>query len=211
MASTTDRKTWTPTDVVDVSGPAALLRNYREQHDLRRFLESAAARGPIRRACDVGCGFGRLVPVLAERAGSVVGFEREPSLVATARTLLPDATIVQLDTLAVLPEADASFDFALTFTVLQHMPDADAERVIAEIRRVVAPGGSILIVEETDPALEAGDPAHADLGYTRGRPVEWYAARLRPLTLQETRPRRIEPGYPRADVGTFMFFTSPDA
>ncbi len=27
----TERKTWTPTDVVDVSGPPALLRNYLEQ------------------------------------------------------------------------------------------------------------------------------------------------------------------------------------
>jgi SAM-dependent methyltransferase len=206
MVDATARKTWTPTDVVDVSGPAALLRNYREQHDLRHFLDRAAARGSIRRACDIGCGFGRLTPVLAERAGSVVGFEREPSLVAIARALLPDIEIVQLDTLLTLPEPDASVDFALTFTVLQHMPDADAERVIAEIRRVVAPQGSIVIVEETDPALEAGDPAQADLGYTRGRPVAWYAARLLPLVLVDTRPRRIEPGYPRADVGTFMFF-----
>jgi SAM-dependent methyltransferase len=209
MPPTDARKTWTPTDVVDVSGPAALLRNYREQHDIRHFLDHAAARGPIRRACDIGCGFGRLTPVLAERAKTVVGFEREPSLVAIAQALLPGITIVQLDTLSALPEPDASVDFALTFTVLQHMPDGDAERVIAEMRRVVAPQGSILIVEETDPTLEAGDPAHADLGYTRGRPVTWYAERLLPWVLNATRPRRIEPGYPRADVGTFMFFGRP--
>jgi SAM-dependent methyltransferase len=207
MPPTDARKTWTPADVVDVSGPAALLRNYREQHDVRHFLECAAALGPIRRACDIGCGFGRLTPVLAERADTVVGFEREPSLVASARALLPGITIVQLDTLSSLPEPDASVDFALTFTVLQHMPDADAERVIAEIRRVTTPKGSILIVEETDPALEAGDPAHADLGYTRGRPVTWYESRLHPWVLSASRPRQIEPGYPRADVGTFMFFT----
>jgi SAM-dependent methyltransferase len=209
MPPTAERKNWTPTDVVDVSGPAALLRNYREQHDVRHFLDERAAWSPIRRACDLGCGFGRLTPVLAERASVVVGFEREPSLVAIAQILLPDIKIVQLDSLAALPEPDASFDFALTFTVLQHMPDADAEQVIAEIRRVVAPQGSILMVEETDPALEAGDPAHADLGYTRGRPVTWYAARLLPWVLKATRPRRIEPGYPRADVGTFMFFAQP--
>ena len=207
MRPIAERRTWTPTDVVDVSGPAALLRNYREQHDLRHFLGDAAGRGAIRRACDVGCGFGRLTPVLAERADEVVGFEREPSLVKIAHALLPDIRIVQLETLATLPAPDASFDFALTFTVLQHMADDDAERVIAEIRRVVAPQGSILIVEETDPGHESGDPAHADLGYTHGRPVDWYVARLRPWALKATRPRRIEPGYPRPDVGTFMFFT----
>ena len=204
--SSAARKTWSPTDVVDVTGPAALLRNYLEQRDLRYFLDRAAARGAIGRACDIGCGFGRLIPVLAERAGAVAGFEREPSLVATAQALLPGMTIVPVETLSTLPAPDASFDFALTFTVLQHMPDADAERVIAEMRRVVTTHASIVLVEETDAALEAGDPAHADLGYTRGRPVDWYAERMLPFVLHETRPRRIEPGYPRADVGTFMFF-----
>src|SRR5689334_11962306 len=172
-----ERKNWTPADVVDVAGPSALLRNYLEQRDLRHYLDRAAARGAIRRACDVGSGFGRLIPVLAERADEVVGFEREPSLVATAQALLPGMTIVQVDTLSTLPAPDATFDFALTFTVLQHMPDDDAERVIAELQRVIAPQASVVLVEETDPALEAGDPAHADLGYTRGRPVAWYAER----------------------------------
>src|SRR4051812_44570342 len=99
-----ERKTWTPTDVVDVSGPAALRRNYLEQQDVRDFLDRAAARGRIRRACDIGCGFGRLTSVLAERAGAVVGFEREPSLVAIAQRLLPGIAVVQIEQLATLPE-----------------------------------------------------------------------------------------------------------
>lgn len=202
------RKTWTPSDVVDVSGPAALLRNYLEQRDVRAYLQRAAARASIRRAYDIGCGFGRLTPVLAEVADEVVGFEREPSLVETARRLLPDLSIVAVDTLASLPAADASGQFVLSFTVLQHMTDTAAETVLAEMRRMLAPGASVLLVEETDTSLEAGDPAHADLGYTRGRSPEWYADRLRPLRLDATSPRRIEPGYPRADVGTYMFFVS---
>jgi SAM-dependent methyltransferase len=203
------RKTWTPGDVVDVSGPPALLRNYLEQRDVRRFLLQAAASGPIARAYDVGCGFGRLTPVLAECAGTVVGFEREPSLVATARELLPGFEIVQVATLETLPAPDASAGFVLTFTVLQHMPDAAAERVLGEIVRISGPGASLLLVEETDPALEAGNPVQADLGYTRGRPPEWYAGRVGPFLLVATAPRVIEPGYPRPDVGTYMFFQRP--
>ena len=72
--------------------------------------------------------------------------------------------------------------------------------------RVLAPGGHILVVEETDPALEAGDVAQAEAGYTRGRPWSWYSARFAPLQLIRMGPRVIEPGYPRADVGTFMLF-----
>lgn len=203
----TERKTWTPTDVVDVSGPPALLRNYLEQRDVREYVQRAARTTPITRAYDVGCGFGRLTPVLAEVATQAVGFEREASLVATARQLLPGLTFAAVSSLDNLPAADATAQFVMTFTVLQHMPDALADRVLAEIRRVAAPDAHLLLCEETDAALEAGDAARADLGYTRGRSVEWYATRLAPYTLVATAPRVIEPGYPRSDVGTFMFFT----
>jgi SAM-dependent methyltransferase len=202
----TERKTWTPTDVVDVSGPPALLRNYLEQRDVREYVQRAQLTTPIAQAYDVGCGFGRLTPVLSEFAPKVIGFEREAALLATARQLLPSLEFVQVATLESLPVPDASAEFVMTFTVLQHMPDTQAEAVIREIARVVAPGGHVLAVEETDPSLEAGDTAHADAGYTRGRPWSWYEARFAPLKTIRTGPRVIEPGYPRADVGTYMLF-----
>jgi SAM-dependent methyltransferase len=202
----TNRKTWTPSDVVDVSGPPALLRNYLEQRDVRAYLQEAAARHPVHRAYDVGCGFGRLTPVLFEVAAEVVGFEREAALVETARRLVPDLRFEHVSTLEHLPSPDASADFVLTFTVLQHMPDARAEAVLTEVLRVLVPRGHLLLVEETDETLEAGDPANADHGYTRGRAVSWYADRVRPSSLLATSPRRIEPGYPRSDVGSYMLF-----
>lgn len=205
---TIDRKSrsWTPSDVVDVTGPSALLRNYLEQRDVRGYLQQAARRTAIRRAFDVGCGFGRLTPVLTECADDVTGFEREVALVETARRLLPKLHFERVATLERLPADDVSAQFVLTFTVLQHMADAHAAAVLAEIRRVLAPGGHLLLVEETDGTLEAGDAARADLGYTRGRPVAWYAEQLQPSTLLATSPRVIEPGYPRPDVGTYMLF-----
>jgi SAM-dependent methyltransferase len=139
-------------------------------------------------------------------AADVVGFEREASLVAAARALLPDLRFEQVPTLEHLPAEPLSAEFILTFTVLQHVTDASARAVIGEILRVLAPAGHLLIVEETNPRLEAGDAARADLGYTRGRPVAWYRSALKPLELVATSARRIEPGYPRQDVGTYMFF-----
>jgi SAM-dependent methyltransferase len=204
-----DRKSWTPADVVDAAGPPALLRNYLEQRDVRSYLHKAAAHTPIHRAYDIGCGFGRLTPVLCEAAAEVVGFEREASLVATARALLPDLRFELVSTLGSLPAAASSAEFVLTFTVLQHMPDAVALAVIAETLRVLAPAGHVLVVEETDSTLEAGDVTRPDLGYTRGRPVEWYVEAFKPLQLLATSARHIEPGYPRDDVGTYMFFRRP--
>jgi len=201
-----ERKVWTPTDVVDVSGPAALLRNYLEQTYVRDCLTRVALEGPVRTAYDIGCGFGRLTPVLAEQAARVIGFEREAPLVETAKQLLPDYQFVQVASLEQLPVPDHSAEFAMVFTVLQHMPDWNAEAVIREIHRVLTPGGFVLVVEETDATLEAGDADRAELGYTKGRASSWYAQQFAPLQLIRMVPRTIEPSYPRADVGTYMLF-----
>jgi len=201
-----ERKTWTPSDVVDVSGPAALLRNYLEQTYVRDCVTRAALAAPIQMAYDVGCGFGRLTPVLAEQAARVIGFEREAALAETARRLLPTYEFVQVSSLEQLPVNDRSAEFVLVFTVLQHMPDWNAEAVIQETLRVLTPDGFVLVVEETDAALEAGDAEHAELGYTKGRSWSWYARQFEPLKLIRMAPRIIEPGYPRADVGTYMLF-----
>jgi SAM-dependent methyltransferase len=203
-----DRMIWTPADVVDVDGPRAMLRAYLEQRDVRSLLAHVST-GVWESGCDVGCGFGRLTPVLGELATRVVGFEREASLLGIARALQPATEFRAIESLSKLPANDRTFDVALVFTVLQHVPEPDVRTVIDEVRRVVKPTGHLLLCEETDPALEAGDPRQAHLGYTRGRPVSIYEAWMSPWTLVTTRARTIEPGYPRADVGTYMLFSGP--
>jgi SAM-dependent methyltransferase len=203
-----DRLVWTPADVVDVDGPRAMLRAYLEQKTVRELLAVVCSRDSHANAaaCDVGCGFGRLTPVLAEFAARVVGFEREQNLLATARRLQPAIDFRAVDTLTALPSEAAAFDVGLVFTVLQHVPEPAVRGVIDEVRRIMKPNAVLLLCEETDPTLEAGDRLRADLGYTCGRPVETYATWLAPWQLVATRKRVIEPDYPRADVGTFMLF-----
>ena len=200
---------WTPTHVVDVDGPRAMLRAYLEQRDVREFCASVILTARIPAACDVGCGFGRLTPVLTEFAEQVVGFEREPGLITIAQSLQPSIEFRRIDGLARLAAADASFAFGLVFTVLQHVPEPEVQMVIQDILRIVAPDGHLLLCEETDPSLEAGDRANAQLGYTCGRPVTTYESWLAPWRLVATKPRTIEPDYPRADVGTYMLFAGP--
>jgi SAM-dependent methyltransferase len=204
-----ERLVWTPREVVDVDGPRALLRAYLEQRDVRELVAGVTRVTPIAAACDVGCGFGRLTPVLAEFAERVVGFERETDLLQVARSLQPSIDFRQIETLSKLPADDASFTLGLVFTVLQHVPEPDVQTVIAELRRIVAPDGHLLLCEETDATLEAGDKTQAHLGYTCGRPVTTYEAWLAPWRLVATSHRVIEPDYPRADVGTYMLFAGP--
>jgi len=142
--------------------------------------------------------------VLMEAADAVAGFEREASFVEEARRLLPGAAFHQVETLERLPAPAASCDFAMTFTVLQHMRDPEARAVIEEVKRV-AQGGVVLLTEETDPALADGF-ADGGTGVTVGRSEETYAAWMAPFTEVLRFRRQIEPGYPRSNVGSYMMF-----
>lgn len=201
---------WQIAEVVDVDGPAFAARTYREQAELRRYLGLIASRIDIGRLADVGCGFGRLTPVLAE-FGDAVGFEREPAFVDQARALWPEITFHGVASLAELPADTGAFDAVLTFTVLQHLIDPVARRVCGELRRVLSPRGFVLACEETDPRHVSGDVQDADARVTVGRSVARYQELMAPLRLIATSPRRIEPTYHRPDVGSYMLFCADPA
>jgi SAM-dependent methyltransferase len=173
-----DRLVWTPREVVDVDGPRAMLRAYLEQRDVREFCASVILTARIEAACDVGCGFGRLTPVLTEFAERVVGFEREAGLLTVAQSLQPSIEFRTVETLAHLPADNGSFAFALVFTVLQHIPEPAVHTVIGELQRIVAPGGHLLLCEETDETLEAGDRAAFD-ARREETPDRFYLGQLR--------------------------------
>ena len=204
-----ERAVWTPGAVVDVDGPRAMLRTYLEQRDVRELCASVGSPLPLASACDIGCGFGRLTPVLTEFAERVVGFERETALLSVAQSLQPSIDFRPIESLRRLPADRASFNLGLVFTVLQHVPEPELRAVIDELRRIVRPDGHLLLCEETDATLEAGDRKEAHLGYTCGRLVTTYETWLAPWKLVATRRRSIEPDYPRPDVGTYMLFAGP--
>jgi SAM-dependent methyltransferase len=126
--------------------------------------------------------------------------------VEEASALLPAIRFVQVDALTTLPVHSVAVDLVLTFTVLQHLVDSVAQATANEIVRVLRPGGHLLICEETDPLHRDGAVDDPNGICTIGRPVAVYQQLFRSLDLVTTRPRRIEPTYPRADVGTYMLF-----
>lgn len=200
---------WQPQHVVDVRDAAFAARNYFEHRDLRQVLTEALGNKPVSRACEFGAGFGRVTPVLTESAASVTGFEREAAFVAEAQSLFPHISFERVDSLTRVPAPDGSFDLLLTFTVLQHLVDSEVGLVAAEIRRVLHPSGVLVLCEETDVSHRAGDILDPNGMCTIGRSVPTYAGLFQPFKLSATRPRRIEPTYPRPDVGTYMTFRGP--
>ena len=111
---------------------------------------------PAARALDSGTGAGALALALAPLVREVVGVDVEPALLAEARRRAPsNARFVEADATA-LPFADASFELAGTLRTLHHVARPDL--VVAELARVTAPGGTVLVADQLAPA----DPDEAE-------------------------------------------------
>jgi SAM-dependent methyltransferase len=98
---------------------------------------------------EVGCGQGPVLNHLAAQGADVVGIDM--SAASARRALAGARELSQADRVHAsvadaenLPFADASFDAAVSFGVLHHTPDT--ARGIAEIRRVVKPGGVVIVM-----------------------------------------------------------------
>jgi ubiquinone/menaquinone biosynthesis C-methylase UbiE len=95
------------------------------------------------RVLDIGCGTGRVAAALAERElCKVWAVDREPAMVERARAQLPRGAQARVAEAEALPFKDAWFDRALMRLVVQHL---EREPAFAEARRVLAPGGRLVV------------------------------------------------------------------
>jgi ubiquinone/menaquinone biosynthesis C-methylase UbiE len=96
------------------------------------------------RVLDVGCGTGSLTFAVPEHAvvSCVTGIDLTPGFVAFATSRNTDSRIsFQQGDARSLPFDDNSFDRAFSMLVLQFIPDG--RRAVAEMKRVVRPGGTV--------------------------------------------------------------------
>ncbi|MFO7565533.1 MAG: methyltransferase domain-containing protein [Enhygromyxa sp.] len=137
---------------------AGFAGEYRDLWWNRDFLELMARRWRLaerRELLDVGCGaghWGLSVLDLMPAAASLTGVDAQPSFLAQARERAATRKLTRRcrfmeGRAEALPFADASFDVVTCQTVLIHV--AEARAVIAEMARVLRPGG-ILIASEPD-------------------------------------------------------------
>lgn len=140
---------------MDFHGSADLLRGFLIENGLT----------PDDHVLDVGCGLGRmavaLVPYLSARGG-YDGFDIMPAVIRWCRTITrshPNFRFKLVDVSSdryhrggaaaasafVFPYAEASFDYAFVGSVFTHMFPADMKNYLAEIARVLKPGGRAAI------------------------------------------------------------------
>src|SRR4051812_7941042 len=100
----------------------------------------SGARGRI---LEVGCGTGRNLPRY-ENAAGVVGLEPSAEALAKARTRASGARLVQ-GSAHELPFSSGRFDTVISSLIFCSVPDP--ARGLAEIRRVLAPGGTLRMLE----------------------------------------------------------------
>ncbi|MGH9223575.1 MAG: class I SAM-dependent methyltransferase [Acidimicrobiales bacterium] len=107
---------------------------------------------PGSRILDAGCGPGGNSAFLSPY-GKVVGADISPDAMRLLKVRWPETAAVQAS-IGDLPFGPASFDVVVTVTVLAMLPDD--RRAVAEVARVLRPGGAAFFIEAAFPALRRG-------------------------------------------------------
>jgi SAM-dependent methyltransferase len=110
-------------------------------------------------ALDVGCGEGRFCRMLAAHGIETTGVDPTASFIEHARGRHPEGRYVEAKA-ETLPLEDASFDLVVSYLSLIDIPDIAP--AVAEMARVMKPGGSLLIAN-----LNSFNTACADQGWIK--------------------------------------------
>jgi len=113
-----------------------------EGDDPRQFAFDAIAAAKPRRVLEVGGGEGELAErIVSELGMELVGVDQSKAMVEVQRSKGIDSRVGDVQT---LPFGDAEFDAAVAAWMLYHLPDVD--RALAELARVLRPGGVLVAV-----------------------------------------------------------------
>lgn len=112
-----------------------------DRRALDRLAREVGQLGPI---CDLGCGPGQLARYLHRNGIAALGVDLSPQMVAEARRLNPDIEFHQGDMLA-LPDPDDSWGGIAAFYCIIHVPRPQVVDALREMKRVLKPGGLLLI------------------------------------------------------------------
>jgi SAM-dependent methyltransferase len=123
------------------SNESSLFNAHYARPEVVRLLGDLTGRDVL----DVGCGSGTLTESLLDGGAAVTASDRSAAMVELARERLGDrAELGVVDLAEPLPYADAAFDDAVACLVLHYLEDWSGP--LAELRRVLRPGGRLVVV-----------------------------------------------------------------
>ena len=129
---------------------------------IRQMTVDMAGIRPGDNVLDVGCGTGDLTLLAKARTGTggkVVGIDAAPEMIEVARRKAAQKnTEVEFRTevIEALSFPDQTFDVVLSSLMMHHLPGELKRRGLAEIFRVLKPGGRVLVIDMKSPAGHRG-------------------------------------------------------
>ncbi|MFP8954244.1 class I SAM-dependent methyltransferase [Natrialbaceae archaeon A-arb3/5] len=151
---------------------------------------------PANRVLDVGCGTGVISLLLAELGHDVTGVDFAPEMLEQAQTKVEQSELsveFQRGDAENLAQSDSAYDLITARHLIWTLPSP--ERAIDEWRRVVRPGGRIVLIEghwDFDETLEGYEEIHDDLPLYDGRPPADLAEFLGEQGLENVEYERLE-------------------
>ena len=105
------------------------------------------------RILDFGCGCGRLARMFKGHPGEIHGCDIDRRHVEWINEHLPfvQATLTQPN--QALPYADGTFDLVVSISVFTHLNEASQDLMLAQLKRVTRPGGTLLLTTHGERAL----------------------------------------------------------
>lgn len=142
----------------------------------RALLDCFAEQvGPLDPVGDLGCGPGQVSRYLYERGLTLLGIDLSAAMIAVARERNPEITFHQ-GSLVTLDAADGTWGGIVAFYSIIHLTDDELPRAFGEFRRVLRPGGLLLV------AFHIGDETvHRDELW--GEPVDLDFRFYQPATI----------------------------
>ncbi len=164
--------------------------------ELRQRTATLARMQPGDAVLDVGCGTGTLAMEVARRvgrAGRVAGVDPGTEQIARARAKAARRHVpieFQIGVIEQLPFPDQTFDVVLSTLMMHHLPASLKRQGLAEIARVLKPGGRLVIADFKRKQERTGQAAHFHAG---GGSMQDLAALVKEAGFSEVETEEMRP------------------
>ena len=157
---------------------ASWLLSFGRAPAIRRMTLEMTVAQPGESVLDVGCGTGSLAIALKAEVGAsseVTGIDASPEMIEQARRKATRAGVdagFEVAPIEGLSFPDARFDLVVSSFMLHHLPDGVKRKGLAEVRRVLKPGGRFLAVDFGGTSQSVIGHLLSVLGHTHGASLD---------------------------------------